>query len=479
MRHQKEIEGIFRVFHEFDSRIKDKYDVLNNLNWEGNRNNNELASLGHILASMDALFKLRDETFMFISRISKIHLADSDEDMNPCNIPELTFRIKVHQKVLQKLVESRHLTDICSQKLMDLGEEVRSVLTNSGHCDPTDLYPHLEKGNQDQIVILNMILEGIYPNGRENQVVFGSSHDTVKNQNSTNQLPNMPLDSKVIENEAPKNGMITEDLKTQDTQIDPKQKPMPVNVIESEAPKNNMMTVDLKTQDTQLDPKQKPMPEKVTESEAPKNDMVTVDLNTQDTQLNPNPNPMPKKTMTLRHKFKRIKKGGKVQKIQSPGVHKMKFKPSHKTKGSQNTPIKSPHISCDSTALDTGIPKSDSSKMVLEVQDTKQNYKSKALKMSKGSMPQMSLAKRRGKSGKVRNIQTPRMYKKKLKWQLDMTTQGSLKSKHNNNARLHNKTLNTKFMALRSIMKSVIGAFHNTFPLLVRLLLKRPRVKIK
>ena len=37
MRHQKEIEGIFRVLHEFDSRIKDKYDVLNNLNWEGNR----------------------------------------------------------------------------------------------------------------------------------------------------------------------------------------------------------------------------------------------------------------------------------------------------------------------------------------------------------------------------------------------------------------------------------------------------------
>ena len=112
-----------------------------------------------------------------------------------------------------------------------------------------------------------------------------------------------------------------------------------------------MITVDLKTQDTQLDPKQKPIPEKVTESEAPKNDMVTVDLNTHDTQLNPKPNPMPKKTMTPRYKFKRIKKGGKVQKIQSPGVHKMKFKPSHKITDSQNTPIKSPNISCDSTVL--------------------------------------------------------------------------------------------------------------------------------
>ena len=112
--------------------------------------------------------------------------------------------------------------------------------------------------------------------------------------------------------------------------------------------------------------------------------------------------------------------------------------------------------------------------MVLEVQDTKQNYKTKALKMSKGVCH-----KRKGKCGKVRKIQTPRMYKKKLKSQLDMRAKWSLKSKHQNNARLHNKTLNTKFMALGGIMESVMGAFHNTFPLLDRLLLKRPRVKIK
>ena len=74
------------------------------------------------------------------------------------------------------------------------------------------------------------------------------------------------------------------------------------------------------------------MAKKVVETEAPKNDMMTVDLNTQDTQINPKPNPMPKKTMTPRHKFKRIKKGGKVQKIQSSGVHKMKFKTSHRNK---------------------------------------------------------------------------------------------------------------------------------------------------
>ena len=168
-----------------------------------------------------------------------------------------------------------------------------------------------------------------------------------------------------------------------------------------------------------------------------------------------------------------------VQKIHSPGVHKMKFKPYHKIRDSQNTPIKSPNISCDSTALDTGISKSDSTKMVLGVQDTKQNYKTKALKMSKGSMPQIPLVKRMKKCGKVKKIQTPRMYKKKLKSQLDMRAQWSLKSKHNNNARLHNNTLNTKFIEFRDIMESVMGAFHNTFPLQNRLLLQRPRVEIK
>ena len=190
-------------------------------------------------------------------------------------------------------------------------EEVKATLIACGHCDLTDLLPYLEIGNQYQIAMLQIMLQWVYPNGR--------SHCS-----------------------------------------DPK-------VIETEAPKNDMITVDLKTQDTQLDPKQNPIPKKAIETEAPKNDMITVDLKTQDTQLNPKQNPMPKKTMTPRYKFKRIKKGGKVQKIQSPGVHRIM--------DSQNTPIKSPNISYDSTVLDTGIPMSDSTEMVLEVQDTKQNYK--------------------------------------------------------------------------------------------------------
>ena len=288
----------------------------------------------------------------------------------------------------------------------------------------------------------------------------------------------MSLDFKGIETEAPKNDMITVDMKTQDKQLDSKQNPMPKKVIETEAPKNDMVTVDLKTQDIQLDPKQKPMPENVIESEAPKNDMVIVDLKTQDTQLNPKPNPMPKKTMTQRYKLKRIKKGGKVQKLNPLGFIKGSSNLLTKLQIAKTLHLSHQiyHVTPQFLTLES---LRDSTKMVLGVQDIKQNYKTKALKMSKGSMPQIALVKRREKCGKVKKIQTPRMYKKKLKSQLDTGAQWSLKSKHNNNARLHNNTLNTKFIELRGIMESVIGAFHNTFPLQNRLLLQRPKVKIK
>ena len=70
-------------------------------------------------------------------------------------------------------------------------------------------------------------------------------------------------------------------------------------------------------------------------------------------------------------------------------------------------------------------------------------------------MPPRSLHKRRVKWGKVKKFQTLKMYEKKLKSQLDMRAQWSNKSKHDNNARLHTNTLNTKFIELRCIMKSV------------------------
>ena len=406
MRYQKEIEEIFKISEEFGSKVLNK-NVLRESYVEG-IGRKDLASLGQKLADMSALFKHRSKIVRFLQEFQKRdnNLRAKFRDFSA---PEKTLWAKVQKAIQPNLEDSSQLLESGSHIFHWLREDVESILTNSGHCDHADLYPYLEKVSQGQIVILNVILEGIYPNGRENHIVYGSSHNTAKSQNSANELPNISLDSKVIETEAPKYDMVTVDLKTQDTQLDPKQKPMPEKVIESEAPKNDMVIVDLKTQDTQLNPKQISIPKK-----------------TQDTQLNPKQNPMPKKTMTPRHKSKRIKKDGKIQKIQSPRVHKVKFKPSHKIADSQNTPIKSPKISCDFTVPDTGIPKSDSSKMVSEVQETKQNYKTKALKMSKGSMPQMPLVKRTRKCGKVKKIQTPRMYKKKLKSQLDLIAHWSL-----------------------------------------------------
>ena len=364
-------QGFLRISHEYDNNTNALHDVLSNLNQEGNWISNDLTSLGHKLTELVALVRLRDKINKFVLNCSQAEKFDSKVCKEPSVTSDETVIAKFQEKILTQLRESETQFYIYDARVKQLRKEVKATLIACGHCDPAYFLPYLEEGNQDQIGALKLLLQWIYPNGRShcsNPTVI----ETEATTEATTELPNMSLDSKVIETEAPKNDMETVDLKTQDTQIDPKQKPMPKNVIESEAPKNNMMTVDLKTQDTQLDPKQKPMPENVIESEAPKNDMVTVDSNTQDTQLNPKPNPMPKKTMTPRYKFKRIKKGGKIQKIQFPGVHKMKFKPSHKIKDSQNTPIKSPNIACDSTALNTGIPKSDSSKMVLEVQDTKQ-----------------------------------------------------------------------------------------------------------
>ena len=328
MRYCQEIETLFRISQKYDNNTKALHDVLSNLKWRGNWESNDLASLGHKLTQLAALARRRSEPTKFILNCYQHTKVYSEVCNKHPGIPDKTLPADFQEKILTQLRESDIQVDIYDARVKQLRKEVKATLIACGHCDPAYFLPYLEEGNQDQIGALKLLLQWIYLNGRSH-----CSNPTVIETEATTELPNMPLDSKVIENEAPppkKNDMETVDLKTQDTQIDPKQKPMPVNVIEFEAPKNNMMTVDLKTQDTQLDPKQKPMPENVIESEAPKNDMVTVDSNTQDTQLNPKPNPMPKKTMTPRYKFKRIKKGGKVQKIQSPGFHKMNFDPSQK-----------------------------------------------------------------------------------------------------------------------------------------------------
>ena len=237
MRYQNEIEEILRISEECGSKIKNKYIVLQAIYREQNWKNNDLASLGHKLASMSTLFKLRNEIARFIQDLERKN-KNLDSKFSKGTVSEHTLWVEVQKAILPYVEESVTLLDISSHKFKQLREEVESILMTSGHYDPTDLSPYLEKDNQDQLIMLKIILKLLHPNGR--------SHCS---------------DSKVIE------------------------------------------------------------------TEAPRNDMITVDLKTQDTQLNSKQNPMPKKTMTPRYKFKRIKKGGKVQKNQSPEVHKMKFKP--------------------------------------------------------------------------------------------------------------------------------------------------------
>ena len=240
MRYQNEIEEILRISEEFGSKIKNKYIVLQAIYREQNWKNNDLASLGHKLASMSTLFKLRNEIARFIQDLERKN-KNLDSKFSKGTVSEHTLWVEVQKAILPYVEESMTLLDIGSHKFKQLREEVESILMTSGHYDPADLSPYLEKDNQDQLIMLKIILKLLHPNGR--------SHCS---------------DSKVME------------------------------------------------------------------TEAPQNDMITIDLKTQDTQLNPKQNPMPKRTMTPRDKFKKIKKGGKIQKIQSPGVHKMKFKPSHR-----------------------------------------------------------------------------------------------------------------------------------------------------
>ena len=189
---------------------------------------------------MSPLFKIRNEIARFIQDLERKN-KNLESKFSKGTVSEHSSWVEVQKAILPYVEESVTLLDIVSHKLRQLKDEVESILMTSGHYDPADLSPYLEKDNQDQLIMLKIILKLLHPNGR--------SHCS---------------DSKVIE------------------------------------------------------------------TEAPRNDMITVDLKTQDTQLNSKQNPMPKKTMTPRYKFKRIKKGGKVQKNQSPGVHKMKFKPSHR-----------------------------------------------------------------------------------------------------------------------------------------------------
>ena len=124
----------------------------------------------------------------------------------PSVTPDKTFLANFQEKILTQLRESEIQFDIYDVRVKQLREEVKATLIACGHCDPAYFLPYLEVGNQDQIAALKILLQWVYPNGRShcsNPKVI----ETEATTEATTELPNMPLDSKVIENEAPKNDM--------------------------------------------------------------------------------------------------------------------------------------------------------------------------------------------------------------------------------------------------------------------------------
>ena len=116
---------------------------------------------------------------------------------------------EVQKTLVLTVEESIALSEHSFHKFMQLREEVESILMTSGHYDPVDLSPYLEKDNQDQLIMLKIILKLHHPNGRSH-----CSDSKVIETEATTELTNMSLDSKVIETEAPKNDMVTVDLNT-------------------------------------------------------------------------------------------------------------------------------------------------------------------------------------------------------------------------------------------------------------------------
>ena len=180
MRYQNEIEEILKISENLGSKLLSKYYVLQTIYGVGIwKKNNDLASLGHKLANMSTLFKLMSEIGGIVQDLER-KCKNLDSKFSKGTASEHTLWVEIEKAILPNVEDSSTLLEIGSHKFKQLRDEVESILTNSGHCDPADLYPYLEKGSQDQMVMLNMILEWTYPNGRENQIVSGSSHNTLQ-----------------------------------------------------------------------------------------------------------------------------------------------------------------------------------------------------------------------------------------------------------------------------------------------------------
>ena len=92
MRYCQEIENLLRISQEYDNNTKALHDVLSNLNWEGNRESNDLASL--------ALVRLRNESIRFALNCSQHGKVYSKVCEEHSVIPDMTFLANFEEKIL-------------------------------------------------------------------------------------------------------------------------------------------------------------------------------------------------------------------------------------------------------------------------------------------------------------------------------------------------------------------------------------------
>ena len=160
---------------------------------------------------MAALCRLRNEAIKFVLNCSQVSTVDSKVCKEPSVTPDETVLAKFQEKILTQLAELDIQLDIYNVRVKQLREEVKATLIACGHCDPAYFLPYLEVGNQDQVAMLQILLQWVYPNGRSH-CSNPKAIEAEASTEATNELPNMSLDSEVIETEAPKNDMITVDF---------------------------------------------------------------------------------------------------------------------------------------------------------------------------------------------------------------------------------------------------------------------------
>ena len=129
-------------------------------------------------------------------------------------IPDKTLPADFQEKILTQLRGSDIQVDIYNVRFEQLKEEVTATLIACGHCYLSDLLPYLEVGNKDQIDMLQIMLQWVYPSGESccNKDPIGSvsSHKITDSQNTPIKSPNISCDSTVLDTGMPKKVIETE-----------------------------------------------------------------------------------------------------------------------------------------------------------------------------------------------------------------------------------------------------------------------------